>query len=263
MAQKTPTKKTSQSKAYDDPKYNYMDYWAGREYEHAAEEMAIKRLLKGQHYEHAVDVGGGYGRLSRILAKYADKVTLAEPSQQQLDMAKIYLKDSPNVDRKLLQAADLKIPAGSADLVMVVRVLHHLPDPGAEFKEVARVLKPGGTFILEFANDAHFLNRIRYGIRGKRVPKMPVDIRSQESKQTGEVAFVNHHPKTIIKMLTDAGLEVETALSGSNLRSPRLKKVFGKRPLLALEKVMQPLLAPIYFGPSVWLKLTKTIKQKS
>jgi ubiquinone/menaquinone biosynthesis C-methylase UbiE len=262
MAQKTPAKK-SQAKAYNDPKYNYMDYWAGREYEHAAEEMAIKRLLRGQRFEHAVDVGGGYGRLSRLLADFADKVTLAEPSQQQLDMAKIYLKDLPQVERKLLQAADLKMAAGSADLVMVVRVLHHLPDPAAEIKEVARILKPGGIFILEFANDAHFLNRLRYGVRGKKVPKAPVDIRSQQTKEAGDVAFVNHHPKTIIKMLTDAGFEVETALSGSNLRSPRLKKVFGKRPLLALEKVMQPLLAPIYFGPSVWLKLTKTARPKN
>lgn len=253
-ATKSPTRKADQ---YDDPKYNYQDYWTGREYEHAAEEMAIKRLLKGKHFARAVDVGGGYGRLSKFLAGYADKVTLAEPSQQQLDMAKIYLKDTPTVECKLLQAADLRLPANSVDLVLVVRVMHHLPDPSVELKEIARVLKPGGTFILEFANDAHFLNRVRYGVRGKKVPKKPVDIRSEASKQTGEIAFVNHHPKTIIKMLEIAGFEVETVLSGSNLRSPRLKKVLGKNVLLGLEKVMQPLLAPIYFGPSVWLCLKR------
>lgn len=252
MATKKAVRRADQ---YDDPKYNYQDYWAGREYEHAAEEMAIKRLLKGRHFESAVDVGGGYGRLSKLLMGYADKVTLAEPSQQQLNMAKIYLKDNPRVERKLLQASNLKMPDSSVDLVMVVRVLHHLPDPVAEFKEIARVLRSGGIFILEFANDAHFLNRIRYGIRGKRVPRAPVDISSQEHK--GEIAFVNHHPGSVIKMLRSAGFEVEAALSGSNLRSPRLKKVLGRKPLLALEKVLQPLLAPIYFGPSVWLRLKK------
>src|SRR3990172_2667452 len=117
---KTTTRKADQ---YDDPKYNYQDYWAGREYEHAAEEIAIKRLLRGRKFEYAVDVGGGYGRLSKLLTKYAQKVTLAEPSQQQLDIAKIYLKDTPSVDQKKLQAADLKIPAASVDLVLVVRVL--------------------------------------------------------------------------------------------------------------------------------------------
>ena len=199
MATESTTKKTRRANQYNDPKYNYMDYWAGREYEHAAEEMAIKRLLKGKRFKHAVDVGGGYGRLSRLLANFADKVTLAEPSQQQLDMAKIYLKDVPSVERKLLQAADLKMPDASVDLVMVVRVLHHLPDPGAEFSEVSRVLKPGGVFILEFANDAHFLNRLRYGIHGKRVPKVPVDIRSKRNRESDDVSFVNHHPKPSLK----------------------------------------------------------------
>jgi ubiquinone/menaquinone biosynthesis C-methylase UbiE len=254
---KSPKKVVRKADQYDDPEHNYQDYWQGREYEHAAEEMAIKRLLRGKKFENAVDVGGGYGRLSKYLTKFAKKVTLAEPSQQQLDIGKLYLKDTPQVERKHLQAADLKMPDSSVDLVLVVRVLHHLPDPAPELNEIARVLKHGGTFILEFANDAHFLNRLRYGVRGKRVPRAPVDIRSEKNKQAGSIAFVNHHPKTILKMLEQAGFEIETVLSGSNLRSPTLKKVLGKKPLLAAEKVLQPLLAPIYFGPSLWFRLKK------
>ncbi len=254
---KEPKKTIRKADQYDDPDYNYLDYWNGREYEHEAEEVAIKRLLRGRRFELAVDVGGGYGRLSRFLTKFAGKVILAEPSQQQLDIAKIYLKREPKVEPKLWQASNLKLGDGEADLVLVVRVLHHLPDPSPEFKEISRVLKPGGTFILEFANDAHFLNRLRYGVRGKRVPKVPVDIRSEANKKAGEIAFVNHHPKTIIRKLHEAGFEVEATLSGSNLRSPTLKRVLGKRPLLAVEKILQPVLAPLYFGPSVWLRLTK------
>jgi SAM-dependent methyltransferase len=251
------TKVLKKADQYNDPTHNYQDYWQGREYEHAAEEMAIRRLLRGRKFDLAVDVGGGYGRLSKFLTKFSKKVILAEPSQQQLDIGEMYLKDTPAVERKLWQAADLKLKADEADLVLVVRVLHHLPDPSAEFAEISRILKPGGTFLLEFANDAHFLNRVRYGLRGKSVPKKPVDIRSEANKKAGEIPFVNHHPKTIIKMLQDAGFEVEATLSGSNLRSPTLKSVFGKKPLLAVEAVMQPLLAPIYFGPSVWLRLKK------
>jgi ubiquinone/menaquinone biosynthesis C-methylase UbiE len=259
MAQAKEAKKVvRKADQYNDPKHNYQDYWTGREYEHAAEEMAIKRLLKNKkNFRHAVDVGGGYGRLSKYLTNFAKKVTLAEPSQQQLDIAKMYLKDTPQVERKLLQAADLKMQDGEADLVLVVRVLHHLPDPAPEFNEISRVLKSGGTFILEFANDAHFLNRVRYGLHGKTVPKAPVDIRSEENKKKGEIAFVNHHPKTILKMLGDAGFELEAVLSGSNLRSPTLKKVLGKKPLLAAERVLQPMLAPLYFGPSIWFRLKK------
>src|SRR5579864_5922162 len=87
---------------YNDPTHNYLKYWEGREYENQAEVLALRRLLKGKHVNHAIDVGGGYGRLSVILTEYANSVTLAEPSKQQLDLAETYLKDYPNVERKLL-----------------------------------------------------------------------------------------------------------------------------------------------------------------
>src|SRR4051812_43508189 len=102
MAKAKTTKKTRKANQYDNPQYNYQDYWQGRDYEHAAEELAIKRLLRGKKFASAVDVGGGYGRLSKFLTKFSKEVTLAEPSQQQLDIAKIYLKDTPQVHQKLL-----------------------------------------------------------------------------------------------------------------------------------------------------------------
>src|SRR5260370_863752 len=102
------TKQTRRADQYNDPNYNYQKYWQGREYENGAEELAINRLLHGKHFTEAVDVGGGYGRLSLLLTKYADHVVLAEPSQQQLDLAKKFLKGNPLVERRLMQAGDLQ-----------------------------------------------------------------------------------------------------------------------------------------------------------
>jgi len=57
--------------------------------------MAIKRLLKGKHFNEAIDIGGGYGRLSVLLTQFASHVILAEPSQKQLDIAKTFLRTTP------------------------------------------------------------------------------------------------------------------------------------------------------------------------
>lgn len=248
------TKKTKSAKKkadqYNDPKHNYLHYWNGRDYEHSAEVVALDKMLRGKHFKHAVDVGGGYGRLSAVLTKYADKVTLAEPSQQQLDIAEDYLKDFPQVERKLMQADDLKFEDGSVDLVTVVRVLHHLPDPSAEFAEIARILEPGGYFFFEFANYSNFKNRVKHALKGKKLPTEPVDIRSKENQREDEIPFVNHNPNTVRKQLAHAGLKVEKVLSVSNLRSPRIKKVIPHGGLLALESLMQGTLAKTYFGPS-------------
>lgn len=255
----TPKKTTTKKKAdqYNDPNHNYLRYWDGRDYEHASEELAIRRLIGDKRFKHAADIGGGYGRLCVFLSAFADKVTLAEPSQQQLDIAKEFLKDSPDIDSKLMQADDLKFKDKSLDLITMIRVMHHLPDPKAEFAELARVLSDDGYLILEVANYAHGRNRIKHAIKGKKLPTEPVDIRSTENRRDDEIAFVNHNPKTVIKQLAHAGLKVEKTLSVSNLRSPGLKKVVPKKAMLALESALQPTLAKTYFGPSVFFLVKK------
>jgi len=254
---KTVRKKPRKADQYNDPSHNYLHYWQGREYEHAAEEVAIKKLLKGRHFRTAVDVGGGYGRLCLLLENYADKVTLAEPSQQQLDIAADFLKDHPEIDRKLMQADDLKFKDGSIDLLTMIRVMHHLPDPSVEFSEIARVLSDEGCAIVEVANYVHMRNRLKHLARRERMPVKPVDIRSEANKREDEIPFVNHNPYTVIRQLEHAGLRVESTLSVSNLRSVRLKKIMPREVMLGAERMLQRPLAMMYFGPSIFFLVRK------
>jgi ubiquinone/menaquinone biosynthesis C-methylase UbiE len=242
---------------YNDPGYNYQDYWEGREYEHEAEKMALQRLLEGRHFRHAVDIGGGYGRLSVVLKQFSDKVTLAEPSSQQLELAREYLEDYPEIERVQMQADDLQFSDGSIDLLAFVRVMHHLPDPKEEIAEIARVLSPDGVAVIEAANYSHGRHRLSHLLRHKKLPAHPVDIRSESHRHSGKIPFVNHNPKTVIKLLDRAGLEVERILSVSNLRSRSLKKIMPRRVMLAIEGILQPTLAHGYFGPSVFFLVRK------
>ena len=261
-SQRTQAIQTSKSKKkadqYNDPDHNYLKYWDGREYEHAAEEIAIKKLLRGKRFKHAVDIGGGYGRLCVLLENYADKVTLAEPSQQQLDIAAEFLKTHPEVDRKLMQADDLKFADGTVDLFTMIRVMHHLPDPTPEFSEIARSLAPNGYAIIEVANYAHARNRLKHILKGERLPVKPIDIRSEKNKREEEIPFVNHNPHTVLRQLEHAGLRVESTLSVSNLRSTQLKKMLPRKLLLTAEYFLQRPLAGSYFGPSIFFLVRKS-----
>lgn len=252
--QKNTKKRADQ---YNDTSHNYLKYWEGRDYENASELLAIRRLLKGKHFHHAVDVGGGYGRLCIELSRFADKVTLAEPSQQQLDIAREFLKEYPQIERKLMQADDLKFNDGEVDLLTMIRVMHHLPDPSEELKEIHRVLSSDGYLILEVANYAHIKNRIKHFVTNKRLPAEPVDIRSEANKRKDEIAFVNHNPKTVTKQLAHAGFKVERTLSVSNLRSTALKKIVPKSVMLTIENIMQVPLSRTYAGPSVFFLAKK------
>lgn len=247
------TKKLKKADQYNDPSHNYLRYWDGRDYEQAAEEIAIRRLLKGRHFKHAVDVGGGYGRLSVVLRDFSDKVTLAEPSQQQLDISIEFLKGKPKVDTKLAQAENLPFKDGELDLAMIVRVIHHLPNPVPAFEEINRVLEKGGFFLIEFANYSNFKNRLKHTAKLQKLPVDPVDIRTKESN----IPFVNHNPKTVKKQLAQCGFKVVDTLSVSNFRSTTIKKLVPKNILVSLEKSVQKPLAKSYFGPSTVYLLQK------
>lgn len=243
---------------YNDPTHNYLHYWDARQYENQAEHIAIRRLLRGKHFHKAVDLGGGYGRLSVLLKEYADEVTLAEPSQQQLDLAADFLKGYSGIKRRLVQADDMPFTDGSIDLLVMVRVMHHLPDPGKELREIHRVLSGDGYAIIEMANYLHIRNRLKHLARYERMPVKPVDIRSAANRRKEEIPFVNHNPYTVIRQLEHAGLRVEATLSVSNLRSVRLKRLLPYEMMVGTERILQRPLASIYFGPSIFFLVRKT-----
>jgi ubiquinone/menaquinone biosynthesis C-methylase UbiE len=237
---------------YDDPGFNYARWWTGRGYEHHAEVMAIRRLLQGRWFARAVDVGGGFGRLSTVLAEFADEVTLTDSSVQQLEISREFLEHHPHITGRLMPATALDFPAGSVGLAAMIRVMHHLPEPEPALAEIARVLKPGGCAVIEVANSAHAVNRLRYLARREPVPAQACDV-----GLAGEIPFVNHHPDTVALQFRAAGLRVRRVLSVSNFRHPVLKQVIPARTLLAAERVAQERLARACFGPSLMFLLEK------
>jgi ubiquinone/menaquinone biosynthesis C-methylase UbiE len=257
MKNTSTSKKIQKADHYDDDDTSYLRYWDGRDYEQAAEEIAIRRMLKGMKFKHGVDVGGGYGRLSVVLKDYADKVTLAEPSKQQIDISKDFLKGKPAVEAKLAQAEKLPFKDGEIDLAMVIRVIHHLPDPTPAFQEISRVLKKDGYFLIEFANYANFKNRIKHALKFQRMPIDPIDIKTAAGNKTNSIPFVNHNPRTVRKQLAQSGFKVEKVLSVSNFRSATLKKFIPKSLLVKFESALQKPLAKTYFGPSTVYLLRK------
>ncbi|MEJ7634741.1 class I SAM-dependent methyltransferase [Aeromicrobium sp.] len=236
--------------------YDYTKYWDNRDYENAAEHIAIRRLLKGNHYSSAADIGGGFGRLCILLRTFSDKVTLAEPAASQLEAAKSVLAGT-DIEQRQMQADDLKFADGELDLITMIRVMHHIPEPSTEFAEIARVLAPGGTAIIEVANYGHFKNRRRHKKEGTPLPVEPVSIRKTQAEEPDAIAFVNHNIDTVVGQLEAAGLKLENKLSVSNLRSQKLKRALPTSAMLAAERATQQRLAKNNFGPSIFLKLRK------
>ncbi len=241
---------------YDDADFSYDQYWQNRKYEHQSEVTALVELLQKSKFKHVVDIGGGFGRLSKILLRYTKNITLVEPSQKQRNLARKYLGESVEIRPGLSDKTGL--PQSCCDLVVLVRVVHHLPDPSSTLAEIKRILAPKGKLVLEFANSTSFKARIRSFFSGQPILPIPTERRSSTNIKNQTIPFVNHHPHSIFKLLKREGFVVKKTLSVSNFRSPLIKKLTPIAILNYLEKISQKPLSKVSFGPSIFVLAERT-----
>ena len=238
--------------------YNGYDYkkifWedADRAYEDMADRIAIRRLLPEQ-IDDFVDIAGGYGRLAKEYLSRAKHPTLFDYSQTELDQAKAEFGNQLRTQQGDIYHLPFK--ANSFNALIMVRATHHFADMPAVSKELHRILKPGGIAVVEVANKRTLPKMFRYWLRRSDVN--PFDRNPSSLKDLNNAGFFNYHPKYIEQVFRDAGFEIAEVLSVSNFRSAKLKKIFGTKKLVGLEKRVQKPLASIRFAPSIYYKLVK------
>src|SRR5579859_6547157 len=111
-----------------------------------------------------LDVGCGTGKLLRLAASYWPEAQLigADPAKGMIERAK---RLTPNATFFTSAAEALLLQDASVDLALSTMSFHHWQDQAAGIREVARVLRPGGYFILV---DASFPNWLVQVFRLKR-----------------------------------------------------------------------------------------------
>lgn len=96
------------------------------------------------------DIGCGGGIYSRALAEMrASKVVGIDFSEVQLKTAREASVDFPQIRFCIGEALNTGLNSEAFDLVLERALIHHLRDLIACFTEAYRILKPGGTFIIQ------------------------------------------------------------------------------------------------------------------
>lgn len=246
---------------YDDPSYDYSEYWREREYENEADKIALRKLLQlVSTKELVVDIGAGFGRLTSIYAPLFKQCILVDPSKRLLREAQKLTKKCKNLTFKRAFAERLPFRDKSVDVILCIRTFHHLRSPQLAIKEFARLLKPGGSLILEFANKLHLKNCLKsiLALDFSCFSQKPEDI----SQQKEEIPFLNYHPQHVKFLLQTNGFRIIKACSVSNFRHPLIKKLVPLPLLLSLESGVSLLSSHFscLLGPSIFILAQKENK---
>jgi len=231
---------------YEGSDYKQRFWTRERRYEDMVERETLRGLLPPSGRAIA-DLGAGFGRLVDLYESY-EHVFLVDYSRTLLQQAR---QEHEGDSRFTYVAADVRhLPLASAafDTVLTVRVLHHLRDVSSAIEEAARVLVPGGTYLLEFASKRHLKAIARYLLR--RQQWSPFD---QEPVEFAELNF-DFHPTYIRSHLQDAGFGVERQRALSLFRWQPLKRALGAQRLARLDALWQPLASLYPLSPSVMVR---------
>ncbi len=162
-----------------------------------------KYLLQGRGNKQILDLGAGAGIIKQMNFKgYAARVCGVDPDPR--------VVDNPYLDEgKIGMGEAIPYPDENFDLVFAVNVLEHLEQPAEVFREVWRVLKPGGLFLAKTPNKWHYMPLISsltpHGFHQWFNKK-----RGRESVDTFPTRYRANSPADIRRLAKATGFEVLT-----------------------------------------------------
>ena len=135
-------------------------------------ESALREIVAAAAPQALLDIGTGTGRIIEVLAPQVDRALGIDQSREMLSIARVNLEEAglKNGMVRLGDMYQLPLADASFDAIVIHQVLHYADRPAAAISEAARVLRPGGLFVLvdfaphtlEFLRDEHAHRRLGF-----------------------------------------------------------------------------------------------------
>ncbi len=111
--------------------------------------QAVEKQIDFLSDKEILDFGGGTGLLALPLAKQAKSVTLVDISEKMLEQARLKAEQQEIKNIQFLEQDLLKSPLKQEfDLIVVCRVLHHMPDVDAALSLFHQHLRKDGQLLI-------------------------------------------------------------------------------------------------------------------
>jgi len=195
--------------------------------DYAKKRTAIVSAVEGTD-KRVLDVGGGMGRMSIPLSE-RHFVTLSDLSIQMLELASPWV--SERLELRQANARSLPFPDESFDYVLCIDVLPHVVQPEEALLEAQRVLRPGGTLLVDVTN-SNPLWTLAYPRYLGRKPQRWVQVWRAGGVLPEWRQRVKHHRRTaLMRMLADARFQVRSIRGFGPRFCPKWHLAVAMKPL--------------------------------
>ncbi len=222
------------------------EFWRGRDYEDRAERVALSKMLP-MRGARLCEIGAGFGRLADFYNGY-ERVILIDYAVSMLREAREKIGDDPRFAFAAADVYNLPLAANSLDTAVTVRVLHHLTDVPRAFVEIARAVRPQGTYLTEFANKRNLKSLLRYALM--RRPPNPF---AREPYEFVKLNF-DFHPRYIDEHLRAVDFMPQDRRAVSMFRVAALKRIVPAQILATLDGFLQRATAGLQISPSIFVR---------
>lgn len=160
----------------------------------------VAALLTGPD---AVLLDAGCGRTTPVLRRFLGKagrligVELVE-----------FTEVPPGIETYNADLAHIPLPDGCVDVVMSRSVFEHLTDPESVYRELARILKPGGRVIFLTANLWDYGTAVARMVPNRFHAKVVKTVEGRAEQDTFPTAYRSNTPGDVDRLAAGAGLRV-------------------------------------------------------
>jgi len=156
-------------------------------YLNSFEDGQVLKILGDVKGKKVLDVGAGTGRLAVKLSEAGAIVTALDLSEKMLEILK---RKNRKIEVVFGDAENLDFVDGNFDIVVGAFLIVHLKNPSIFFKEVYRVLKPNGVFLVTNINQ-----------------KEPPEVETEDNNI--KIVSYYHQPENLKEKLEELAFEVE------------------------------------------------------
>ena len=118
---------------------------------HGSDLARMIELAQPRGDERLLDIATGGGHTALAFAPYVREVLATDLTPRMIEVAQAFIRaqGATNVAFQVADAEALPFPDAGFEIVTTRIAPHHFPNPRQYVREVARVLRPGGLFVLD------------------------------------------------------------------------------------------------------------------